>query len=264
MYEPFEIDAIDVDGFLLSENDVPSTESITLDKSNLELFEGDSAKLTATATPNSANIIWSSSDNSIATVSQDGHVTAIKEGIITVTAQLANTNLTANCIITIKKNGSLETKTITLDKNALELLEGSKDKLIATVLPEDSLNKNVIWSTSDESIVNVDQNGNVIAIREGEAMITAKVENTELFATATVIVKKPNNESSSAILSITLVNGMTKEYDVTNAVLNNYLNWFDTAKGTSTFKFSKTISPYKKVTEYIVHDKIASFEVREY
>ncbi|XKO54128.1 Ig domain-containing protein [Lysinibacillus fusiformis] len=264
MYEPFEIDAIDVDGFLLSENDVPSTESITLDKSNLELFEGDSAKLTATATPNSANIIWTSSDNSIATVSQDGHVTAIKEGIITVTAQLANTNLTANCIITIKKNGSLETKTITLDKNALELLEGSKDKLIATVLPEDSLNKNVIWSTSDESIVNVDQNGNVIAIREGEAMITAKVENTELFATATVIVKKPNNESSSAILSITLVNGMTKEYDVTNAVLNNYLNWFDTAKGTSTFKFSKTISPYKKVTEYIVHDKIASFEVREY
>ncbi len=81
---------------MLSENDVPSTESITLDKSNLELFEGDSAKLTATATPNSANIIWTSSDNSIATVSQDGHVTAIKEGIITVTAQLANTNLTAN------------------------------------------------------------------------------------------------------------------------------------------------------------------------
>jgi len=69
---------------------------------------------------------------------------------------------------------------------------------------------------------------------------------------------------SSAILSITLVNGITKEYDVTNNVLNDYLKWFESAQGTSTFKFSKTISPYKKVTEYIVHDKIASFEVREY
>ncbi|WP_339258203.1 Ig-like domain-containing protein [Lysinibacillus sp. FSL K6-3209] len=153
---------------------------------------------------------------------------------------------------------------ISLDKNSIEILEGSKDKLTATVLPENSINKNVIWSSSDESIATVDQDGNVTAIREGQAIITAKIENTDISATSTVIVKKPISESSSAILSITLVNGITKEYDVTNTVLNNYLNWFESAQGTSTFKFTKTISPYKKVTEYIVHDKIASFEVREY
>ena len=150
---------------------------------------------------------------------------------------------------------------IQIDKNNLELLEGSQDKLTATVTPDTA---KVIWSSSDETIATVDQNGHVTAIREGQAIITAKVENTELVATATVIVKKPISESSSAILSITLVNGITKEYDVTNAVLNNYLNWFDSAQGNATFKFSKTISPYKKVTEYVVHDKIASFEVREY
>jgi len=152
-------------------------------------------------------------------------------------------------------------QSITLDKINLELLEGSQDKFTATVSPDTA---RVIWTSSDESIATVDQDGNVTAIREGQAIITAKVENTELVATATVIVKKSISESSSAILSITLVNGITKEYDVTNAVLNNYLNWFDSAQGTSTFKFSKTISPYKKVTEYVVHDKIASFEVREY
>ncbi|MCY9547274.1 Ig-like domain-containing protein [Lysinibacillus xylanilyticus] len=155
-------------------------------------------------------------------------------------------------------------ESITLDKNEIELIEGSQDKLTATVLPENATNKKVVWTSSDDSIATVDQNGNVTALREGQAIITAKVENTELVATATVIVKKLNNESSNAILSITLVNGITKEYDVTNTVLNNYLNWFESAQGTSTFKFSKTISPYKKVTEYIVHDKIASFEVREY
>lgn len=152
-------------------------------------------------------------------------------------------------------------ESITLDKNNLELLEDSQDKLTATVTPDTA---KVIWSSSDESIATVDQDGNVTAVREGEAIITAKIENTDIAATSTVIVKKPSNESSNAILSITLVNGITKEYDVTNTVLNNYLNWFDSAQGTSTFKFSKTISPYKKVTEYIVHDKIASFEVREY
>lgn len=150
---------------------------------------------------------------------------------------------------------------ITLDKINLELLEGSQDKLTATVTPDTA---KVIWSSSDESIATVDQNGNVTAIREGQAIITATIENTVVSATSTVIVKKPDSSFSSAILSITLVNGITKEYDVTNTVINNYLNWFESAKGTSTFKFSKTISPYKKVTEYIVHDKIASFEVREY
>ncbi|MBK3493846.1 Ig-like domain-containing protein [Viridibacillus sp. YIM B01967] len=155
-------------------------------------------------------------------------------------------------------------ETISLDKYKLELVEGNHDKLTATVLPENIANKKIIWTSSDESITTVDQDGNVIALREGEAIITAKVENTDLVAICTVIVKKLNNEYSSAILSITLVNGITKEYDVTNKVLNNYLNWFENAQGTSTFKFSKTLSPYKKVTEYIVHDKITSFEVREY
>ncbi|MFJ6264252.1 Ig-like domain-containing protein [Lysinibacillus xylanilyticus] len=161
----------------------------------------------------------------------------------------------------ISENDVPNVETISLDRDVLELLESSQDKLIATVTPDTA---KVIWSSSDESIATVDQDGNVTALREGEVIITAKIEGTDITATSTVIVKKPSNESSNAILSITLVNGITKEYDVTNKVLNDYLKWFDSAQGTSTFKFSKTISPYKKVTEYIVHDKIASFEVREY
>ena len=160
-----------------------------------------------------------------------------------------------------KISTSPKPESISLNRNVLELLEGSQDKLTVTVTPDTA---KVIWSSSDESIASVDQDGNVTALREGEAIITAKIEGTDISATSTVIVKKPNTEFSNAIISITLVNGITKEYDVTNTVLNNYLNWFDSAQGTSTFKFSKTISPYKKVTEYIVHDKIASFEVREY
>ncbi|QPQ35576.1 Ig-like domain-containing protein [Lysinibacillus sp. JNUCC-52] len=260
------LDAIDIDinGSLVDEGFVE--ESIILDRNTLELVEGIQDKLIATILPENASkkIVWSSSDENIATVDQNGNVTAIKEGIVKVTAKVENTNLSADCLVTVKKQGSTELESITLDKTSLELLEGSQDKLTATVLPEDAIIKNVVWSSSDESIATVDQHGNVTAISEGTAIITAKIENTDIVAICTVIVKKPNNETSSAILSITLVNGITKEYDVTNTVLNSYLNWFESAQGTSTFKFTKTISPYKKVTEYIVHDKIASFEVREY
>lgn len=182
---------------------------------------------------------------------------------VALTNSTNNTVNTAICELQMmeKISAPSEPDSIVLDRNVLELLEGSLDKLTSKTSPATA---KVIWSSSNDSIATVDQNGNVVAIREGTAIITAKIENTDLAATSTVIVKKPVSESSSAILSITLVNGITKEYDVTNNVLNNYLNWFESAQGTSTFKFTKTISPYKKVTEYIVHDKIASFEVREY
>ncbi|MFJ7842029.1 Ig-like domain-containing protein [Lysinibacillus sphaericus] len=182
---------------------------------------------------------------------------------VSLTNSTNNTVNTTICELQMMEKISAPSKpdSIILDRNVLELLEGSLDKLTATTTPE---TVKVIWSSSDESIATVDQDGNVTAIREGTAIITAKIENTDISASSTVIVKKPINESSSAILSITLVNGITKEYDVTNTVLNNYLNWFESAQGTSTFKFTKTISPYKKVTEFVVHDKIASFEVREY
>ncbi len=68
-------------------------------------------------------------------------------------------------------------------------------------------------------------------------------------------------------MSISLVNGATKEYDVSMQEVEKFINWFEersNGKGPSLYSFNKKINPYKTVKEYIVHDKIASFEVREY
>ncbi|WP_423219669.1 Ig-like domain-containing protein [Clostridium hydrogeniformans] len=157
---------------------------------------------------------------------------------------------------------------IKLNTDNLNLLEGDSDKIIATVLPKDATNKKVTWSSSDESIATVDQEGNVKALKVGQATITAKLDGTELTATCKVNVTKPVIENkNNAILSISLVNGATKEYDVSMEEVDKFINWFEeraNGKGPATYAFNKKISPYKTVKEYIVHDKIVSFEVREY
>ena len=161
----------------------------------------------------------------------------------------------------------VQTESITLDKTAIDLLEGNTDKLTATVLPENAVNKKVVWSSSDETIATVDQEGNVSAIKVGQADITAKVDGTNLSATCKVIVTEkepePQPTPGKAILSISLVDGKTKDYDISMEEVEKFINWYET-KASSTYKFDKNISPYKSVKEYIVHDKITSFEVREY
>ncbi|HCL4547266.1 Ig domain-containing protein [Clostridium botulinum] len=177
--------------------------------------------------------------------------------------------------VDIDENGELKpyeedvkAESITLDKTSMDLLEGSSDKLNAKILPEDATNKKIVWSSSDEKIATVDKDGKVTAIKEGRATITAKVEGTDLTATCKVnVTKKVEENKNNAILSISLVNGATKEYDVNMQEVEKFINWFEersNGKGSSLYSFDKKINPYKTVKEYIVHDKIASFEVREY
>ncbi|WP_238916975.1 Ig-like domain-containing protein [Clostridium sp. YIM B02555] len=96
-----ELDAIDIDntGYLIGNN-----ESITLDKSTMNLNVGDSQQLTATTTPAGAQVTWKSSDPSVATVDSTGKVTGVKEGTCTITATTAD-GLTATCVVTVTLKG---------------------------------------------------------------------------------------------------------------------------------------------------------------
>ncbi|HDX9589256.1 TPA: hypothetical protein ROX98_002239 [Bacillus pseudomycoides] len=81
------------------------------------------------------------------------------------------------------------------------------------------------------------------------------------------IVCNASNDGDRAILSISMVNGYIKDYDITKEELYKFLHWYEeraNGKGISTYIFDKVINPYQKVNEYIVNNKIASFEVREY
>ena len=78
-------------------------ESVTLDKTSVELTEGAETTLTATVNPSNAtnkNVTWTSSDNAVATVS-NGKVTAVKAGTATITVKTEDGNKTATCTVTV-------------------------------------------------------------------------------------------------------------------------------------------------------------------
>ena len=78
---------------------------------------------------------------------------------------------------------------ITLDKYNANMKVGETITLNATILPENVTNKTVEWTSSDETIVVVDENGVVTAIAVGEATITATtVDGSNLSASCKVTV----------------------------------------------------------------------------
>lgn len=78
---------------------------MSLDKTSLGLTIGNSQLLTATVTPAGSEVVWSSSDTTIATVDSTGKVMAIKEGQATITAQIKGSVTKATCIVNITKEG---------------------------------------------------------------------------------------------------------------------------------------------------------------
>ena len=159
--------------------------SVELDKTSLDLVEGDAAQLTATVKPDNATdktVTWKSSDAKIATVSASGEVVAVAEGKATITASAGDAS--ASCEVAVAKK-VIAVESISLNETALELTEGETATLTATVLPENATDKTVTW-TSDNTAVATVADGVVTAVAEGTAKITAKAGDASVLCTVTV------------------------------------------------------------------------------
>ena len=176
---------------------------------SLELeLNGEATKaLDAKMTPEDATevkLTYESSDESVATVDENGNVTAVGVGdcIITtkIVADTSATNESADVdseMLVVPENMSAETKvtvvkvieSITLDDSEGILTVGNKHKIDAVVEPEDATNKTVIWESSDDKVATVDENGNVTAQGTGQATITASSPNSEASASYELTVQ---------------------------------------------------------------------------
>ena len=187
------------------ETDVPATIAVTgvsLNKTVLELTEGDVTTLTVTVQPTEATnqkVSWSSDKEEVATVDGDGKVTAVAAGTATITVTTEDGGKTASCKVTVteKEAESVPVESVSLNMATLELTEGETAELEVSIVPDEATNKTVIWSSDNEEVATVDENGKVTAVAAGTAMITVVTEDGEKMAGCEVTVTAAKEESVS-------------------------------------------------------------------
>ena len=177
---------------------------ITVNPASLDLFVGDETVINANLTPLGAgNVTFTSSDDSIVTVDNQGNVIAEGKGQAIITVSFAGDNKYAvaeNKTITV--NVSLNDARVTVDNDTLDLKVDETYKINATKHP-DTIMLDITYKSSDESVASVDKNGIVTAISEGTAIITLEVGDDVIYVknstTVTVTVKKlnPNMDASA-------------------------------------------------------------------
>ena len=167
-----------------------TVESVTLDKSTLELEVEGTAILQATVNPSNATnrtVAWTSSDSTIATVDNNGKVTAAKAGTATITAKAGGK--TAACTVTVKAKTAASEESITVKPATVTVEIGKTTVLGVTFTPDNVADKTITWKSSDESKATVDSKGCVTAKAEGTVTITATSKNGKT-ATCTVTIPK--------------------------------------------------------------------------
>ena len=128
--------------------------------------------------------------------------------------------------------GIVEVSSISLDRSSAIVRRGETVKLVATVLPENATDKTVEWNSSDETIVAVDQNGNVTGIKEGKATITATAGGK--YITCSISVTPADFQPNGNYLAFEgLIDGSTIAYTCSENCLEysyDTINWVEWRK----------------------------------
>ena len=202
------ISALSVVGCKDDEPAIIPVDSVSISKTTITLVEGDSETLSVTVSPSTAtnkSVSWSSSRPDVATVDEDGKVTAVKAGAASITVITTDGSKTAKCDVTVEPR-PIPVSGISLDKSSLELVEDEEASLIATIAPSDASNKTFTWSSSNTQIATVDDGGKVKAIAPGTATITATTADGGKTATCAVSVEaKPIPVSKGAYKHVIII-----------------------------------------------------------
>ena len=173
-----KVDLVDVflvyNVYLKSSVTTVPVSGITITPTSKTLEVGQTFSLQAEVLPSNATnkeIEWYSENEVVATVSQ-GTVKASSVGTTNIVAKSKDGSFEAKCKITVIQNPV----SITLNKETLNLKVDENEKLTWKILPDDSTDKTVTWSTSNKDVATV-SGGTITAKSVGDAIITAKTVN---------------------------------------------------------------------------------------
>lgn len=180
---------------------VPATE-VKLDKTYVELPKvGDTATVTATVVPaNSTDkVVWKSSDEKVATV-KDGKITAVGGGFATITATAGNAVTSVTVMVPNPLTGIKAPETLTIKV-------GEKKPVELEPIPANPTNvKEAIWETNNKDVVIVNEDDEIVGLKEGTATLTYKVTDMDgkVYTASTKVtvvkadeVKQPDKNTNS-------------------------------------------------------------------
>lgn len=184
---------------------------ISLNQNTLSLTKGKTATLTASKVPldttDTTPITFSSDNDAVVAVDATGTVTAVSNGIATVTATCGS--YTATCKVTVENLLA----GLKIDKEMVAIDNGQTIELHVEKDPIDTSNTEpIVWTSSNEAIVKVDQNGVVTGVGNGTATVKASCGGFEVTCQVTVLVHIESIEITNG--DITLYKGQSEVLDV--------------------------------------------------
>ena len=187
---------------------ITAAKSVTLDQTSLSLKPSETATLTATVNPAKAagkKVYWYSSDSDVATVNANGVVTAVVDGVATITAVTSDSGAkSASCSVTVATPASnpapaptpaptptpnptptpetVDVTSVTVDPEEVKLVLGRTElaNVTATVAPENATDKTITWTTDNDKVATVEATeagAKITAVAAGTAKITATAKN---------------------------------------------------------------------------------------
>ncbi len=185
-------------------------QEITLSDKELSLNPNNTKKIFVYLTPGSVSekdLIWSSSDPSVASVDENGYITTKKPGRAVITVK-TTTGLDASCVVLVKEE---ESELVISSYNEV-LITGSKIKLTA--------NKEVTWTSSDVGLANVDKLGNVTTIKSGNVQIIA-TDSSGKKCTCNIVIKDKEIAKEESVTPTVVEPVVVKDISVTGIEIHH-------------------------------------------
>ena len=150
-------------------------DAITPDPAEVSLWPGETVQIGTTVAPDDAmdpNVTFTSDDTGVVTVDDAGLLTAVAPGTATITIVPADTSDSAIATVSVTVKQHVTSITATAEKTLLDMEDAPYTQITVEVIPDDADNKNVIYTSSDPTVLDVDADGLVIALHQGTATVT--------------------------------------------------------------------------------------------
>ena len=141
---------------------------------------------------------WSSDNEEVATVDDNGEVYAHKSGTATITVTTYDGSVSNSCEIIVAK----PVTGVSIEPAEVELTElGKTAQLTAKIQPEDATNKNVTWKSSNESVCMVSNSGELLTTGYGKTVVLATTEDGNYVGTCIVTVSEETGIDNTMVSS---------------------------------------------------------------